>query len=555
MAKDEPEIPTGEYALVPEAFDFDDDSISSLLDTFVSTHTGPQVKHVSHPADPLDAGAQAAQRTVFQHAPREEALPLVGQDAAAKKRRVELLRALAERSAGSARSCLLTGAAELLEQIGAFGDAIEAYREAVASNPRDVVALRAVRRHAMRREDWEDAANCLRQEASLEISDDDRASALTLLAHVHLQRTGDRAAAEQAAREAASLCPKDFVAQLLVATGCLARGDLVGAGAAIADAAPTWNDATGQAVLLQHAGALMEQGGHLADARGLYQQASALDPSSLPARFGLIRAARALGDYADAVRSLRKTSIDGVHRRVGGALDRAAAADMASHLGDPLGAIALLREGDDPASTWTRTEIAAVEGDLAEAIDALEALEAAGTDVGRPIRLARRIRFLSEQRNATEATEDFFADDPYGLERYVRAAQRLRGEEDGSELRLVLDAMHAAPETIPADMVTADKAALLGDTAASLAALRREFERAKEPLGPTLAMAELAAELEDGGREVALGEATTRIPHDPILRRALALASCDEVGTSADAWQREGEVSGGVRGAFAHGTA
>ena len=111
----------------PPSFDFDDDAIASLLDTFVETQTGPQAKHVSKPPDPDDVGAQAAQRTVFQHTSRHEALPLVGDTAEAKKRRIDLLDALAKRTVGSARARLLTSAAELCEQLGDVDSATRNY--------------------------------------------------------------------------------------------------------------------------------------------------------------------------------------------------------------------------------------------------------------------------------------------------------------------------------------------------------------------------------------------------------------------------------------------
>ncbi len=115
----------------PPSFDFDDDAIASLLDNFVETQTGPQAKRVSRPANPDDTGAQAAQRTVFQHTSRHEALPLVGDSIDAKKRRIELLDALAERAVGSARARLLTSAAELSEQLGNVEAATERYGQAL----------------------------------------------------------------------------------------------------------------------------------------------------------------------------------------------------------------------------------------------------------------------------------------------------------------------------------------------------------------------------------------------------------------------------------------
>ncbi|MBW1757305.1 MAG: hypothetical protein JRJ80_14185, partial [Deltaproteobacteria bacterium] len=147
------------------SFDFDEDAISTLLDTFIETQTGPRAKRSSRPSDPSDSGAQAAQRTVFQHTSRHEALPLVGDTPKAKRRRIELLEGLAERAVGSARARLLTSAAELHEQLGSIDAAARNYERALAADARDVVVLRALRRHAMLNEDWAAATDALEKEA------------------------------------------------------------------------------------------------------------------------------------------------------------------------------------------------------------------------------------------------------------------------------------------------------------------------------------------------------------------------------------------------------
>ncbi|MBW2377489.1 MAG: hypothetical protein JRF55_16165, partial [Deltaproteobacteria bacterium] len=147
------------------SFDFDEDAISTLLDTFIETQTGPRAKRSSRPSDPSDSGAQAAQRTVFQHTSRHEALPLVGDTPKAKRRRIELIEGLAERAVGSARARLLTSAAELHEQLGSIDAAARNYERALAADARDVVVLRALRRHAMLNEDWAAATDALEKEA------------------------------------------------------------------------------------------------------------------------------------------------------------------------------------------------------------------------------------------------------------------------------------------------------------------------------------------------------------------------------------------------------
>jgi tetratricopeptide (TPR) repeat protein len=231
----------------PPSFDFDEDAISTLLDNFVETQTGPQAKRVSRPPDPSDTGAQAAQRSVFQHTSRHEALPLVGDTPETKGRRVELLEGLAERAVGSARARLLTSAAELHEQLGNTDAATRNYERALTADARDVVVLRALRRHALRREDWTAAADALEREAGLDLSVAERVSALKLLARIQLSKLGDPAAAEQAAAHAAELRQEDFVARVLTASARLARGDATRAAEALTAAAERWPDAEAQA--------------------------------------------------------------------------------------------------------------------------------------------------------------------------------------------------------------------------------------------------------------------------------------------------------------------
>jgi hypothetical protein len=75
----------------PPSFDIDDEAIAALLDSFVETQAGNLAEPTSRPPDPSDSGALAAQRTVFEHRLRHEALPLVGDTPDTMKRRIALL--------------------------------------------------------------------------------------------------------------------------------------------------------------------------------------------------------------------------------------------------------------------------------------------------------------------------------------------------------------------------------------------------------------------------------------------------------------------------------
>ncbi|MEM8609516.1 MAG: hypothetical protein AAGF92_20610 [Myxococcota bacterium] len=528
------------------AFDFDEGSITALLDTFVETHTADRPPQSSHPPDPNDTGAQAAQRTVFQHAPRHESLPLVGNDADAQRRRIVLLSALADRSAGSARARLLAGAAELHDQLGETDAAIAAYRLALESDARDVVSLRGLRHHALRARDWAGAAECLQREASLSLTPEERAAAFALLAVVHLRRTGDVAGAERAARESVALAPNDFTAHLAVANACLARGDLRGAGSAIASASECWAEPQAQTVMLQHAGSLMEQSGDLEVARTLYERAAELDATSLTAHAGLIRSSHALEDFENCVEALEQLADRTEDSRLQQALRRAAAALIAGPLCDGPRALETLAEHEDPTSQWTRAEIATRHGSLALAADLLQQDAKPRQNA---IAAARAERLHAEARTGALPTTEVDGEHP--LSSYRRLVRRLRGEDDGSELRLVLDAMHVAPDGAPADIVGADKAALLGDGAAMVASLERAVGRASDSLGSVLALAEVAGDVSVGGRRHALERGKEHGGRDPILCRAMAMESHQGDDEVAAQWREEAVSSTGSPAAFA----
>ena len=553
MAEDEQDMSTGKRESAAPSFDFDEESISTLLDTFVATQTGPQGKRISHPPDPSDAGAQAAQRTVFQHAPRKEALPLVGDDQGAKKRRIALLNALAERAAGSARARLVTSAAELHEQLGDADSAMEAYREARDADARDVVALRALRHHAMRRGDWNGAAEALGSEAALDLPAAEQASALKLLARIHLHRTGDSAAAERAAEQAARVHDNDFVALMLLASARMSRGDFARGGEAIASAASLWPEPGAQSVLFQHAGALMEQGGESEAASSLYQRASDLDPTSLPARLGLIRTARELGDSRTCVTSLQNAAIQTEVPALSRALRRAAATILDQALGEHEDAMAQLDGHDDLVSLWTLADIASRAGDISAAMKAFDAEATDQSPEARAMSHARVIRLRAELGSKLELQANALAEaDVHGLGHYVRAWERLiLADEDGNELELVLDAMTAAPRSVAVDMMRADAAANMGDGAAFFASLEREVDRASDRLGVVLALAEVADEIGLTSRRESLARAKERGGSEPMICRALALLDHDDPRAAAEQWLEEGAATTGARGAFA----
>ncbi len=536
----------------PISFDFDDEAIASLLDTFLEKQTGAQKKRVSRPPDPSDTGAQAAQRTVFQHTSRQERLPLVGDDNATKKRRIALLEALAEQSVGSARSRLLTSAAELHEQLGDTKSALSCYGRALHADARDVVVLRALRRLAMQREGWKAAAETLEREAALDLGAAERASALELLASLHLTKLADPAAAEQAATHAATLREEGFAPRMLIASARMARGDAARAAEALIAAAERWPDDDGQAVILLHAASIFEEIGALEAAQPAYARALELQPDLLAAHLGAIRVARGLDRPEAAVDALRAAAehaptpvASALRRAIVGVIDPGQRAVSISELG----------EADDAASLWTLAEVAAFAGDPDTANRALRTAEAGFTPQAKALSAARRARLHAESGDAEafhQASRDARVEPR--LDGYLQAAARFGFEEveEGSDVRRLLQAMSNQASGSASDMVRADEAAREGDGATFASALKRELDRAPAELaaGAGLALAEIDALAAITERREAFFEIEQRMPQDLFVSRVVVLED-DDPERNSQRWIREGEATSGDRSAFA----
>lgn len=538
------ELSGADRGSTPPSFDFDDDAIASLLDGFVETQTGPQAKHVSKPPNPDDLGAQAAQRTVFQHTSRHEALPLVGDNAEVKKRRIELLDALANRAVGSTRARLLTSAAELCEQLGDADSATRHYEQALAADARDVVVLRALRRHALRRADWTAGAEALEREAALALSAAERAASLELLAQIQLTKLGDAAAAEQAATHAAELVGESFVAWIVAAAARLARGQKAHAAQALSAAAERWPSAEARVVILSHAAELMEQAGEPTQAKALFEQVLEVRPNTLEAHLGVVRAARALGDLETAVTSLIAAS-EGSPAPIAAALRRTASV-AANALGQPSQASAMLDGATDAASSWTLAEAAWRRGDLRGAAAAFglraedETAEIEGVKAARSARLHAELGDPAPEQTAVHP----------GLRAYLGALRGLgdAGGRGARELTRLFDG--GTEQTEPAaSMAHADDAARVGDMAKFAEALERELEAAGpiQMEGATLALAEIAS---PDARFDMLLSAEESCPAGMLVRRALVLRD-DDAERCALRWRDEADASVGARSAFA----
>jgi len=537
----------------PVSFDIDDDAIDALLDSFVETEASAPAKRTSRPADPSDSGALAAQRTVFEHRPRHEALPLVGDTPETLKRRIALLEALGRRAVGSARARLLSSAGELCERLGDCDVARQHYTQALSADARDVVVLRALRRLSIRSGDWGAAADALEKEAALELSAADRASALNLLASIQLSKLHDPAAAEQAAAHAAELRGDDFVACVLLASAKLARADAGRAADALTSAAERWPRVEAEAMLLLDAAELKEQAGALEDARSRYGRVLELQPTLLAAHLGVVRTSRGLGE-SDAARQALLAAATQVSGRFDSALRRTAAS-MDRWSGSPEAAVALLDEAEDTASLWTLAESAAACGDTQTMIDALAAPASDDSPEIRALGSGRRARLHAErgEREGFELASCEAREEPR-LESYVQSSERLVQEDSGKETEAPpwLESLPGAKTSVASRLLQADEAAQIRDEAAFLAALEEELDGSPEELaaGAALAVAHAgsACGVIDRGR--ALIRAEERVPGHPMIGRAFLLED-DSPERSTRRWIDEGNTTGGARSAFA----
>ena len=543
------EPPTYPGGTTPDVdFDLDEDSITTLLDGFIERQTGRPGKPSSHPPDPSDAGAQAAQRTVLEHASRRPSLPLVGNTSDAKRGRVALLHALIRRCSGSARARLLAALGELREQLGEREEAREAYEEALAADARDVLVLRALRRDAVQREDWSRAVELLEREASLDLTSEERGAALKLLAETYLAKLSDPARAEQAATRAVKLRGDDFVALIQIARARLVRREHGRAAEALVMAATCWPASSTRTALLLQAAQLMEEAGAFESAFKLYGSVLEAQPTSWVARMGLVRACRELGKPHGVVEQLSAGAELAPSTPLGDAAQRAAATAAGWLLKDHESAVDSLAGVQAPTALWTLAEHTALAGDRPAAAEALERFaRAAEQPAASHLARARagRLRSLLGQHSHAEQlwSQASSSDD---LLAYIEATRERYRSDDAN------GSTGEHPNETIAAIGAIDQAAMAGDGTAFFSALRKltEADGSHDPIGGILGLAEVAEDTGTTTPELLLGEARKAAPGELLLARASTTGS----QTPADAaiWAEEAAYAEGSRAAFAH---
>ena len=540
------------------------------------------------PADRTDAGALAARRTVRRRKPREEHLPLVGQGAEVLRQRRDLLRELASRAESAGRARCWVAAAELSEQLGDGEAAQREYGEALAADPRDVLALRALRRHALTSGDFAKVAALLETEASLALSLDDRAAAQTLLAEVLLMRLDDPAGAEKAARTATGLARKSVAAALLLAECCLAQHRTAEALTALERAAELFNDPRAKAALWTDLALTLERQGHGVRAHRRYAQAVEADPGSIDALLGAARCALASGEpaaeFVAQAATLLPASAVGLtmlrtaarvqhlaegsakeaaqaledHRSVLGLaarVDAVADSEGREGLAEALASYAAASGGTDRALALVRlAELRSAEGDTEAADRALKDAALADSSLGT-IRVTREL--LARRTGSAAALAGVIASSQSGLGALAAAAKMAHGggkDHDG-ERELLVQAREEGDSPVTADVLELDLATTGQRGEDVRGGLRRQVERASpdRKLGPLLLLASLAdLEGDAEGRMATLREALDVAPGESLALRPLSRTLERANPTDAAALLlEEAAVSQGDRAAFA----
>ncbi|MFK7990298.1 MAG: hypothetical protein AB8I08_30030 [Sandaracinaceae bacterium] len=534
-------------------------------------------------AEADDRGAQAARRSVRSRKPRDEVFPMVGGSPEALRLRRRLLLALAPERGGGERARLLVSAAELAEKLGDAEDAAAHYREAYEADPEDVIAIRALRRLAVAGGRWQEVADLFGAEAKLDLSTQERASALTGLAEICLGQLDDPRLAAAAAQRARAIQPASAVAtlQLAEARWRLGTPDATEGFAALRE---SWDDPDARAALAVDEARLLEHAGEQEKARELYAWANEVDPEALDAWFGRARTATGVEEEAMAAVEALAALAAYCPGPLGEAILTRASRIATRLAGDAQLGIRLLVEATRVLPLQARAQAAAKLGDATIEVKALDAVARAAGGTDRALALVRLAEVHGRQGDldAVEVAlrDAALADGSLGTIRVVReliarrsgdvsrladtasggglsAAARVARDPDSleRERELLLQASSEAEALVAADVLLLDVVAGLDDEEALDEALRRQADRVppEQRAGSLLLLAERAISRDDlDGAEALLAEAHKLMPGDPLVLRPLGrLAGRRDADAAAALWMEEAQAASGDRAAHA----
>ncbi|MCC7542124.1 MAG: hypothetical protein IT379_38250 [Deltaproteobacteria bacterium] len=449
-----------------------------------------------------DLGAEAARKVVSRRR-RVEVLPLVGASEEVASRRVALYRKLAESTNdGPARARLLVAAARLLEgTLRRHDESMACYSDAIAADPKQVEAIRPLRRAAAASGRWGEVVELCEAELAADLAPAERVEVLLLLAEAAWHRMGDSERSKKALDEALSIEPGTPSALLLLAELHAAASDEKSTLVTLRRLANTTEDGALAAAILVDGARASELAGRVQEPRGLYREALERDPDAADAALGLARTSRHAvppgpgsgPDAAEAIEALRKT---------------------AAMLGPGLGSIARY-----VAARWAL----AFGGDRAVALSELE-------QVGTPVALALRASSIAEARDELVPLHGAlrgWADVARGTEKavaLVALAERLgdAGDVDGAEV--VLAEARGADPTLATIRVVRE--AILRRAGAT----DRLTQVADELSGPLAAAAALARDRLAAEQELELLRRAVRDTTDPLVAQMLLSDASLEAG-------------------------
>jgi lipopolysaccharide biosynthesis regulator YciM len=258
---------------------------------------------LSRPPTDHDPGAQTAYKSIGRRAAPDLRAALAENDSTGQRERASLIEHLAQQVEGAARARLLTAAAEQWQRAAEPAHAAALYEYAHANDPRDLVALRELRKQASAERDHDRVLDLLAKETELSLTSAERAAGWLLRAEIERGHLGDEVSAERSAETSFRLHPSASAGLLLWELRARA-GRYSEAAESLQQVAQRWVGEEAHAALLFEAGRARLDADEPADAQTLFEQAQAAHPERLEAALACYRVARANGDRSAAMAAL-----------------------------------------------------------------------------------------------------------------------------------------------------------------------------------------------------------------------------------------------------------
>ena len=564
-----------------------------LRKLFLASELPPPVEdsqQIEIHASPDDKGAAAAMASFKIESSTKSAVPDARKQQLSE--RVELLKGLADFQQGSVRAGLLVSAAELCEQVGNVTQARKLYKKALEASPLDIVALRALRRDALTRKSWTQAAEFLETEASLPLNVEERALALVFLAELQCQKLHNPQAAIAAAKQALALRPQTVSAALLLINLYLSAGDEAQAYGIMQQVAYHWSDKFARSAMFVECARFAERQGDVRQARHHFEAAFKLDPTALDVAIGIARTARSTSDTNRVIEALEiAASLAPVPTQEALRLIRSRWLHLAAARSKE--ALRIVESSRHPLAVKTRVDIHLAKGNLERATAALRdwADLTGGSD--RAVALAELAFAHLQQAKTNDISQVLqdaaLADGTVGSIRALREllarrhgdplaslAEERRNQAPGSlaespikraahlvhdprglseELHWLKRAAQDDEDAICADVLLLDVACSMRDEQNIAVGLENQALRAPPArrIGVLLALSELAARSGDHERaETILEQARDLAPDQPVVLRPLGrLKHAKGPHMSAELWLQEARACDNGRAAFA----